>query len=251
MIITIDGPAASGKSTSAKLLADKLKFLYLDTGAMYRCIALSVIKNQIDIHNEQSLGDFMKKFKLELITNDGVSGYLVNGNNVSKEIRNSFVSKKVSEISAIPVIREYMVKKQRDFAKNTNCVVEGRDIGTVVFPEAAIKFFMIASVEVRAKRRQLDLQKIGEEVAFEDLKEDAYLLFDKKVIEDFDEFSIVDKLSGDNSLSFELSPIMVSYCEKEEYLPKTCSPKSIANRKDRFQKILLLLTRSNLCVHNI
>ena len=172
MIITIDGPAASGKSTSAKLLADKLEFLYLDTGAMYRCIALSVIKNQIDIHNEQSLGDFMKKFKLELITNDGVSGYLVNGNNVSKEIRNSFVSKKVSEISAIPVIREYMVKKQRDFAKNTNCVVEGRDIGTVVFPEAAIKFFMIASVEVRAKRRQLDLQKIGEEVAFEDLKED-------------------------------------------------------------------------------
>lgn len=94
MIITIDGPAASGKSTSAKLLADKLKFLYLDTGAMYRCIALSVIKNQIDIHNEQSLGDFMKKFKLELITNDGVSGYLVNGNNVSKAIRNSFVSKK-------------------------------------------------------------------------------------------------------------------------------------------------------------
>ena len=172
MIVTIDGPAASGKSTSAKLLADKLKFLYLDTGAMYRCIALSVIKDQIDIHNEQSLGDFMIKFKLELITKDGVSGYLVNGDNVSKEIRSSFVSKKVSEISAIPVIREYMVKKQRDFAKNTNCVVEGRDIGTVVFPEATIKFFMIASVEVRAKRRQLDLQKIGEEVAFEDLKED-------------------------------------------------------------------------------
>jgi len=172
MIVTIDGPAASGKSTSAKLLADKLKFLYLDTGAMYRCIALSIIKDQIDIHNEQSLGDFMEKFKLELITKDGVSGYLVNGNNVSKKIRNSFVSKKVSEISAIPAIREYMVKKQRDFAKNTNCVVEGRDIGTVVFPEATIKFFMIASVEVRAKRRQLDLQKIGEEVAIKDLKKD-------------------------------------------------------------------------------
>lgn len=172
MIITIDGPAASGKSTSAKLLADKLKFLYLDTGAMYRCIALSIIKDQIDIHSEQSLGDFMNKFKLELITKDGVSGYLVNGNNVSKEIRNSFVSKKVSEISAMPAIREYMVKKQRDFAKNTNCVVEGRDIGTVVFPEATIKFFMIASVEVRAKRRQLDLQKIGEEVALKNLIED-------------------------------------------------------------------------------
>ena len=172
MIIAIDGPAASGKSSSAKLLADKLNFLYLDTGAMYRCIALAVIENQIDINNEQSLKDFIESFKLEMRTVDGVSVFLINGENVSKKIRTSSISKKVSEISAIPSIRKYMVNMQRSFAKNTKCVVEGRDIGTVVFPEATIKFFMIASVEVRAKRRQLELRSLGEEIALNDLRED-------------------------------------------------------------------------------
>ena len=172
MIIAIDGPAASGKSSSAKLLADKLNFLYLDTGAMYRCIALAVIENQIDINNEQSLKDFIESFKLEMRTVDGVSVFLINGENVSKKIRTSSISKKVSEISAIPSIRKYMVSMQRSFAKNTKCVIEGRDIGTVVFPEAAIKFFMIASVEVRAKRRQLELRRLGEEIALKDLQKD-------------------------------------------------------------------------------
>ena len=172
MIIAIDGPAASGKSTSAKLLADKLNFLYLDTGAMYRCIALAVIENQIDINNEQSLKDFIESFKLEMRTVDGVSVFLINGENVSKKIRTSSISKKVSEISAIPSIRKYMVNMQRSFAKNTKCVVEGRDIGTVVFPKATIKFFMIASVEVRAKRRQLELRRLGEEITLKDLQKD-------------------------------------------------------------------------------
>tara|TARA_Y100001970_G_scaffold50422_1_gene63812 strand:+ start:21 stop:689 length:669 start_codon:yes stop_codon:yes gene_type:complete len=172
MIIAIDGPAASGKSTSAKLLAEKLKFLYLDTGAMYRCIALAVIENQIDIKNKQSLKDFIDNFKLEMRTIDGVSVFLINGENVSKKIRSSSVSKKVSEISAIPSIRKYMVSMQRSFAKNTKCVVEGRDIGTVVFPKATIKFFMIASVEVRAKRRQLELRRLGEEITLKDLQKD-------------------------------------------------------------------------------
>ena len=172
MIIAIDGPAASGKSTSAKLLAEKLKFLYLDTGAMYRCIALAVIENQIDIKNKQSLKDFIDNFKLEMRTIDGVSVFLINGENVSKKIRSSSVSKKVSEISAIPSIRKYMVRMQRSFAKNTKCVVEGRDIGTVVFPKATIKFFMIASVEVRAKRRQLELRRLGEELTLKDLQKD-------------------------------------------------------------------------------
>ena len=172
MIIAIDGPAASGKSTSAKLLAEKLKFLYLDTGAMYRCIALAVIENQIDIKNKQSLKDFIDNFKLEMRTIDGASVFLINGENVSKKIRSSSVSKKVSEISAIPSIRKYMVSMQRSFAKNTKCVVEGRDIGTVVFPKATIKFFMIASVEVRAKRRQLELRRLGEEITLKDLQKD-------------------------------------------------------------------------------
>ena len=139
---------------------------------MYRCIALAVIENQIDIKNKQSLKDFIDNFKLEMRTINGVSVFLINGENVSKKIRSSSVSKKVSEISAIPSIRKYMVSMQRSFAKNTKCVVEGRDIGTVVFPKATIKFFMIASVEVRAKRRQLELRRLGEEITLKDLQKD-------------------------------------------------------------------------------
>ena len=172
MIIAIDGPAAAGKSTSAKLLAERLNFLYLDTGAMYRCIALSVIEDKIDIYDESSQKDFISSFNLELKTVDGVPDFLVNGNSVTKKIRTTAISKKVSEISAIPAIREYMVTLQRSFAKNNNCVVEGRDIGTVVFPEAEIKFFIIASVEVRAKRRKLELQNIGETISLKELRRD-------------------------------------------------------------------------------
>ena len=172
MIIAIDGPAASGKSTSARLLADELGFLYLDTGAMYRCIALSVIENKVDIYNKLSLESFIVDFNLELNTVDGNSDFLINGASVSRKIRTNAISKKVSEISAIPLIRNYMVKMQREFAKNNNCVVEGRDIGTVVFPQAEIKFFITASVEVRAKRRQLELQNIGDRIALKDLQDD-------------------------------------------------------------------------------
>ena len=172
MIIAIDGPAASGKSTSARLLADELGFLYLDTGAMYRCIALSVIENKVDIYNKLSLESFIVDFNLELNTVDGNSDFLINGASVSGKIRTNAISKKVSEISAIPSIRKYMVKMQREFAKNNNCVVEGRDIGTVVFPQAEIKFFITASVEVRAKRRRLELQNIGDRIALKDLQDD-------------------------------------------------------------------------------
>ena len=172
MIIAIDGPAASGKSTSAKLLAEKLNFLYLDTGAMYRCIALSIIENEIDINNESSVKKFISNFKLELKTVDGAPDFLVNGSSVSKKIRTAAISKKVSAISAIPTVREYMVDLQRSFAKNNNCVVEGRDIGTVVFPDAEIKFFIIASVEIRAERRRLELQNIGETISLTELQRD-------------------------------------------------------------------------------
>ena len=172
MIIAIDGPAAAGKSTSAKLLAERLNFFYLDTGAMYRCIALSVIENKIDIYDELSLKDFISSFNLEFKTVDGAPDFLVNGNSVTRKIRTTAISKKVSEISAIPAIREYMVSLQRSFAKNNNCVIEGRDIGTVVFPEAEIKFFIIASVEVRAQRRKLELQNIGETISLKELRRD-------------------------------------------------------------------------------
>tara|TARA_Y100000996_G_scaffold205627_1_gene161337 strand:+ start:11 stop:679 length:669 start_codon:yes stop_codon:yes gene_type:complete len=162
MIIAIDGPAASGKSTSAKLLAKELGYLYLDTGAMYRCIAFSILENKIDISNQDSLTKFLKNFEIDLKKTNNNLSFFVNGKNVTNKIRKSDVSQKVSEVSAIPIIREYMVRIQRSFTKNNSCVMEGRDIGTVVFPNAEFKFFFIASDEVRAKRRQLELESLGE-----------------------------------------------------------------------------------------
>ena len=162
MIIAIDGPAASGKSTSAKLLANELGYLYLDTGAMYRCVAFSILENKIDISNQDSLTKFLKNFEIYLKKTNNNLSFFVNGKNVTNKIRKSDVSQKVSEVSAIPIIREYMVRIQRSFTKNNSCVMEGRDIGTVVFPNAEFKFFFIASNEVRAKRRQLELESLGE-----------------------------------------------------------------------------------------
>ena len=162
MIIAIDGPAASGKSTSAKLLAKELGYLYLDTGAMYRCIAFSILENKIDISNQGSLTKFLKNFEIDLKKTNNNLSFFVNGENVTNKIRKSDVSQKVSKVSAIPIIREYMVRIQRSFTKNNSCVMEGRDIGTVVFPNAEFKFFFIASNEVRAKRRQLELESLGE-----------------------------------------------------------------------------------------
>ena len=172
MIIAIDGPAASGKSVSAKLLAKELNFLYLDTGAMYRCVAFSIMEEQIDISNKNSLRKFLNYFEIDLKYDDGSLTFFANGRNVTNKIRNSNVSQKVSEISAIPAIRDYMVGIQRNFTKDNSCVMEGRDIGTVVFPDAEIKFFIVASDEVRAKRRQIDLESLGEKRSLNDVMDE-------------------------------------------------------------------------------
>ena len=169
MIVAIDGPAASGKSTSAKLLAKELGFLYLDTGAMYRCVSWAVIKDEIDLSNDRQLLNFLKKFKIDLKNTGNRSSFYVNNKDVTDLIRKSNISQKVSEVSAIPDIRDFMVDIQRNYAKSENCVMEGRDIGTVVFPKAEVKFFIIASDEVRAKRRKLELESLGEKKSLSEL----------------------------------------------------------------------------------
>ena len=169
MIVAIDGPAASGKSTSAKLLANELGFLYLDTGAMYRCVSWAVIKDEIDLSNDRQLLNFLKIFKIDLKNTGNRSSFYVNNKDVTDLIRKSNISQKVSEVSAIPDIRDFMVDIQRNYAKSENCVMEGRDIGTVVFPKAEVKFFIIASDEVRAKRRKLELESLGEKKSLSEL----------------------------------------------------------------------------------
>ena len=157
MIIAIDGPAASGKSTAAKGVAKCLGITYLDTGAMYRAVTFGLIKNNISFTSSIELKKYVDNMNLEFKYNQTGSMVFLNGENISKEIRSQDVTNNVSEVSAMFYIRNSMVNIQRRIASSKDCVVEGRDIGTVVFPKADFKFFLIADVETRAKRRLKDL----------------------------------------------------------------------------------------------
>ena len=172
MIIAIDGPAASGKSTTAIGVAKCLGITYLDTGAMYRAVTFGLIENDIKIEDSSELDNYLKQIKLKL--SETKSGVILNldGRNVSKEIRSSKVTANVSEVSALKNVRESMVLIQRKMAKKNDCILEGRDIGTVVFPNADFKFFLIADEKSRAKRRQNDLKIMGEKKSIESVIKD-------------------------------------------------------------------------------
>ncbi len=159
MIVAIDGPAASGKSTVAKRLARRLGFKYLDTGALYRALTLKAIESQIDLQDESVLGLLMDNTSLELqsVTDDEVK-VLLDGRDVSKEIRRTIVTNLVHHIAGSPSVRKKMVRLQRKIAHGGNTVAEGRDIGTIVFPDADKKFYLDADVQERAKRRFAELK---------------------------------------------------------------------------------------------
>jgi len=161
MIIAIDGPAATGKSTTAIAVAEKLGFTYLDTGAMYRAVTLSVIDRGISLDDKDSLKTFLNMLDINMYFDDKVFKVEINNRDVTRKIRDPKITSRVSKVSAVQEIRKAMVNLQRQMVVGKNCVVEGRDIGTVVFPEADLKFFMIADVRVRAERRQKDLLVIG------------------------------------------------------------------------------------------
>ena len=172
MIIAIDGPAASGKSTTAIGVAKYLGITYLDTGAMYRAVTFGLIENDIKFEDSPELDNYLKQIKLKL--SETKSGVILNldGRNVSKEIRSSKVTENVSEVSALKSVRDSMVILQRKLAKKNDCILEGRDIGTVVFPNADFKFFLIADEKSRAKRRQNDLKIMGEKKSIENVIKD-------------------------------------------------------------------------------
>lgn len=170
LIIAIDGPASSGKSTTAKFLAEKLNYLYIDTGAMYRAITLMTIRNNI-LDNEEEIIKLAKKIDIQLKFDNGQTSVFVDGEDVSEEIRSMEVSKSVSPVSKIEEVRKIMVEKQRELGKNGGVVMEGRDITTVVFPNADIKIFLTATIEERAKRRVKEYLSKGIEVDFEQVVE--------------------------------------------------------------------------------
>ena len=169
MIIAIDGPSASGKSTTAKGVAEKLGITHVDTGAMYRAVTLGLKLSGISPDDDASVCQYLSEIELYF---DGNNKIHLNGVDVSYEIRSGDISSRVSAVSAIPEVREKMVIIQRRIAGEQNCVLEGRDIGTVVFPNAEFKFFLIADIDVRAKRRLIELEKMGETKSISELIED-------------------------------------------------------------------------------
>jgi len=172
LIIAIDGPAGSGKSTTAKLLAQKLNYLYLDTGAMYRAITLKALRQKIDEHDDSSLTELAENTDITLINRDGVLHVLLDGEDVTDKIRTPEIDRAISYVSMVPAVRRRMVELQRQLGKQGGVVAEGRDIGTVVFPQADLKIFLVASVEERGKRRWKELQARGVEVPLEQVIEE-------------------------------------------------------------------------------
>lgn len=170
--VAIDGPAGAGKSTVAKSAAKKLGFIYVDTGALYRTIALNAIRNNV-INDNDGIVKMLDNTKVELgFVNDTQVVYL-NSEDVSSLIRTPEISMGASKVSAIPEVRAFLLDLQRDIAKKNNVIMDGRDIGTVVLPDAKIKIFLFASAECRAKRRYKELIEKGENVKYEDVLNDV------------------------------------------------------------------------------
>ena len=162
MIVAIDGPAASGKSTAALGVAKALNITHLDTGSMYRAVTFGLISNQIRFEDIKAVEYFLESLKLRFSKSKKKTDLILNDKNVTDLIRNNIISENVSEVSAIKIIREFMVKIQREMASDTDCILEGRDIGTVVFPNADFKFFVTADEKSRANRRLNDLVDSGD-----------------------------------------------------------------------------------------
>ncbi len=170
--IALDGPSGSGKSTVAGILAERLDILHLDTGAMYRACALAALKKNIKCLDEEGVSAFIGDIDLQIRYENGEQKTILDGEDVSQKIRNNEVSMMSSDISSLPSVRRKMVEMQRIVAKNNPCILDGRDIGTVVLPDANYKFYITATPEVRAERRRLDLLDKGQKVDFDILLEE-------------------------------------------------------------------------------
>ena len=172
MNIAIDGPAGAGKSTIAKLCAKKMNLVYVDTGAMYRAVALYLLESGIDVNDKAAVADKCKGADVDIKYEDGVQNVYLNGNNVTGRLREEAVGNTASVTSAVPEVRAQIFSLQRGLADRGGVIMDGRDIGTVVMPDAEVKIYLTASSEVRATRRVKELQEKGETANFEEIKKD-------------------------------------------------------------------------------
>lgn len=165
--IAIDGPAAAGKSTIAKMVANNLNYTYIDTGAMYRCVAYYAFIHQVDFHDEEGVCNLLKDIKINMLPGGII---MLNNQDVSMAIRENEVSMGASIVSGYSRVRSFLVSQQRDMAKGGGVILDGRDIGTVVLPDAELKIYQVASVETRAKRRYKENIEKGIECDYEEMK---------------------------------------------------------------------------------
>ena len=168
LVIAIDGPAGAGKSTISKLIAKNLGINYIDTGAMYRAITYKCIKEDIDVNDIQRVVDLCSRTDVDFVDN-----YIyLDGQRLNEEIRSLQVSSRVSDVAKIPQVREFLLEKQREIGKRSDVILDGRDVGTHIFPDAKYKFFLNASAQERGRRRYQELIDKGQSVALEEIIED-------------------------------------------------------------------------------
>lgn len=213
MNIAIDGPAGAGKSTIAKLCAKKMNLVYVDTGAMYRAVALYLLESGIDVNDKAAVADKCKGAEVDIKYEDGVQNVYLNGNNVTGRLREEAVGNTASVTSAVPEVRAQIFSLQRGLADRGGVIMDGRDIGTVVMPDAEVKIYLTASSEVRATRRVKELQEKGEPANFEEIKKD---------IEDRDHRDMTREISplkqADDAILVDTSDMTI-----DEVVDKICS----------------------------
>ena len=169
VIITVDGPSGAGKGTLCYALAEKLGFDFLDSGAIYRITALDALKKQVNLENEDAVAEGGRNLNVQFVPDNGEVNVILDGENVGDQIRTAEAGQNASKVAAFPKVREALLQRQRDFACEKGLVADGRDMGTIVFPEAQIKLFLDASAEERAKRRVKQLQLKGFNANFEQI----------------------------------------------------------------------------------
>ena len=208
--IAIDGPSAAGKSTIAKLLAKKLNYSHLDTGAMYRCVGYQANRSNIDTNDAAALAKMIDEMEIDFDSKDNV---YINGEDVSSAIRQNQVSMLASSVSVHPEVRERLVAMQQKIAENKGYIMDGRDIGTVVLPQAELKVFMIASVEARAQRRYQEYISKGIEADYKEIYDDI----EKRDYQDIHR-SVSPLKKADDALELDTSDMTVE--EVEEAIEK-------------------------------
>jgi len=172
IIIAIDGPAASGKSTTAREVARRLRYTYIDSGAMYRAVTLKALRENVSVHDNDKVTKLASELDLKLRSHDCKTIIYMNGEDVSEKIRTPEIDQNISPVAANPGVRAIMVKKQHAMGEAGGIVMDGRDIGTIVFPDADLKIFMIASVRERAIRRKKELEQKGIKIDLEEVEKD-------------------------------------------------------------------------------